>query len=56
MRDPIVEEVRKARQAHAARFGNDLRAICEDLRRQEKSCGHRVVKLAARRSTRGKAG
>jgi hypothetical protein len=45
MKDPIVEEVRKARDAHAARFNYDLHAICEDLRKKEKSCGHPVVSL-----------
>ena len=45
MIDPIVEEVRKARFEHASRFGFDLDAICEDLRRIQKTCGHRVVSL-----------
>ena len=31
MKDPIVEEVRKARQAHAKQFNHDLTAICADL-------------------------
>jgi len=33
--DPIVEELHRVREAHAERFGNDLRAIAEDLRRVE---------------------
>jgi hypothetical protein len=33
--DPIVEELHRVREAHAARFGNDLRAIAADLRRVE---------------------
>lgn len=33
--DPIVEELHRIRQAHAARFGNDLRAIVADLRELE---------------------
>ncbi len=33
--DPIVNEIRRIRRAYAERFGNDLHAICEDLRRQE---------------------
>jgi len=45
VKDPIVEEVRKIRDAHAASFGYDLHAICEDLRKKEKSCAHRVVSL-----------
>ena len=34
--DPIVEEVRKVRQAHAAKFNYDLAAICADLKKKEK--------------------
>ena len=37
MKDPIVEEIRKIREAHAARFRFDLHAICEDLRKKEKT-------------------
>jgi hypothetical protein len=43
MKDPIVEEVRKARQDHAKEFRHDLAAICNDLRRIEIECGHRLV-------------
>ncbi len=45
MRDPIVEEIRKIRDTHAARFQFDLHAICEDLRKKEKTCGHTIVSL-----------
>ncbi len=45
MKDPIVEEVRKIRHEHAAKFNFDLHAICEDLRKKEKTCGHRLVTL-----------
>ncbi len=41
--DPIVEEVRQARQAHAATFGYRLSAICADLREKEKRSGHPAV-------------
>lgn len=34
--DPIVKEIRQIRRAYAERFNNDLHAICEDLRRQER--------------------
>ena len=42
-RDPIVEEVRKYREANAARFGFDVRKIAEDALRRQANCGHRVV-------------
>lgn len=41
--DPIVEEVRKARQKHAAKFNYNMEAIFADLKKREKTCGHRVV-------------
>lgn len=41
--DPIVDEVRKTREAHAAQFNYDLLAICRDLRKKEKESGHPVV-------------
>jgi hypothetical protein len=34
--DPIVNEIRQIRRAYAEKFNNDLHAICEDLRRQER--------------------
>jgi hypothetical protein len=36
MDDPIVSEIRRIRRKYAEQFNNDLHAICEDLRRQEK--------------------
>jgi hypothetical protein len=47
--DPIVEEVRKAREAHAAQFNYDLSAICADLKQKEKSAGHPVVSRQPKR-------
>jgi hypothetical protein len=48
-KDPIVEEVRKARQNHAAQFGYDLRAIFNDLKATEKLEGRKVVSLPPKR-------
>ena len=44
--DPIVDEVRRARDAYAARFNYDLRAIFRDLKEQEKRSGRMVVSYA----------
>ena len=44
--DPIVDEVRRARDAYAARFNYDLRAIYRDLKAQEKRSGRKVVSYA----------
>jgi hypothetical protein len=46
--DPIVEEVRRIRDAHAARFNYDLDAIFQDIKDQEKKCGYKFVSGAAR--------
>jgi len=49
--DPIHEEVWKARDEHARRFGYDLKKICADLRRIEKQSGRRVVRRNPKRLT-----
>jgi hypothetical protein len=35
--DPIVEEVHQIRAAISERFGNDLRAICDDARQRQQA-------------------
>ena len=47
--DPIVEEVRKVRQEHAARFNFDLERIYRDLKERERQSGHHYVTLAPKR-------
>jgi len=47
--DPIVQEVRAIREAYAEKFGFDLHAICEDLRREQRASGRKVVRLEPRR-------
>jgi len=41
--DPIVDEVRKVREAHVAKFNYDLSAICADLKKKEKDSGHPLI-------------
>ena len=43
MNDPIVDEVRRIRDAHAARFNYDLDAIFRDIKEREKKSGHKFV-------------
>lgn len=50
--DPIVDEVRRVREEHAARFGYDLRAIYDDLKKTEKETHRKVVSLPPKRSGR----
>ena len=47
-KDPIVEEVRKVREQHAALFNFDLEAIAHDLKEQERQSGQPVVSLPPR--------
>ena len=47
--DEIVEEIRHRRQAHAESLGYDLKRITEDLQRQERESGTRVVQRPPRR-------
>jgi hypothetical protein len=35
-KDPVIEEVYQARQAHSNQFNNDLQAIYQDLKAQER--------------------
>jgi hypothetical protein len=43
--DPIVEEIRKIRDEHAARFNYDLDAIFDDFERNQKELGIPLVTL-----------
>lgn len=44
--DPIVAEIRRIREAYAARFNYDLRAMYLDLKEQEKRSGRKIVSYA----------
>ncbi len=46
--DPIVEEIRRVRRAHAAQFNNDISAIVADLRRLERESGREHVNFPPR--------
>jgi hypothetical protein len=47
--DPIVAELRQAREAHAARFDFDLQAICRDLKEQEEQSQREKASFAPKR-------
>ena len=49
--DPIVAEVRAARDKHAAQFGYDLNEIFRNIRAQQQSSGRKYVRYPARRVT-----
>jgi hypothetical protein len=47
--DPIVAEIRKLREQHAARFGFDIRLIAKDARERDASGDREVIRRAPRR-------
>lgn len=47
MNDPIVDEVRRIRDAHAAKFNYDLDAIFQDIKEQERKSGLKFVEGVA---------
>jgi len=49
MKDEILQEVWKAKDAIAARYDHDVKRLVQHLRAEEKSAGCRVVDLHARR-------
>jgi hypothetical protein len=52
MHDPVVEEVRKARDEYAKQFNYDLDAICRDLREKQEKSKNKVVSFPPRRVKR----
>ncbi len=48
-RDPIIEEIRRAREEYVASFNYDLNAIVRDLKEREGKSGHKVVSLSPKR-------
>jgi hypothetical protein len=48
-RDPIVEEIHRARDEQANKFGYDLHAICEDIREKQATSGRTLVTRPPRR-------
>jgi len=47
--DPIVEEVRKARDEYAKQFDYDLDAICRDLQEKQQQPGKHLVSFPPKR-------
>jgi hypothetical protein len=48
--DPIVDEVRQVREAHAAKFQFDLQAIFQSIKAEEKASGKQFVSYPPRRT------
>ena len=54
--DPIVAEVRKARDEYARRFNYDLDAICDDLQQRQAQPGRKAVSFPPKRTKPALAG
>lgn len=50
MTDPIVDEVRRVRDAHVAMFNYDLDAIFQDIKELEKKSGLKFVSYPPRQA------
>ena len=48
MNDPIVPQVRTARDKHAAQFGYDLKEIFRDIKAQQQMSGRKYVRYPSR--------
>jgi len=48
-RDPIVEEVRRIKEEHAARYNYDIRAMGMALQEEQERSGRKVVSPAKRK-------
>ena len=49
IRDPIVEEVRQAREDYFKRFNYDLNSLFDDLQRRQRESGRKTVSLPPKR-------
>ena len=49
--DPIVEKVRKVKEALAAKFNFDLHAMVRDQQQREKRYGKRLVSFVKKKPT-----
>jgi hypothetical protein len=50
-RDPVVEEIHRVRDEQAKKFGYDLHAICEDIRKKQAISGRKLVTRRPRKPT-----
>ena len=48
-KDEIVEEVRRIREEHAAKFNHDLKAILDDARKRQRESGRKTVSFPPRK-------
>ena len=49
MKNPIIAELRKIRDEHAAKFNYDIDAMVRDLQKREQPFRHKLANLKPRR-------
>ena len=54
-KDEIVEEVRRIRDAHAAKFNYDIDAIVADARKRQEASGRKTVSFPPRKPRTSRA-
>jgi hypothetical protein len=47
--DPIIAEVRKARDAYAKKFNYDIQAMCRDLKKRQTLNINKVISMPPKR-------
>ncbi len=47
--DPIVEEIHRIREQQAKALGDDLHAICEEVRKRQATSGRELVTRSPRK-------
>ena len=52
MTDPLIQEIRRIKEANAAKYGFNIRAMAKDMRRRQKTSGHKVVTKPLRRPSK----
>jgi hypothetical protein len=50
MIDPIVAEVRKARDAYAKKFNYDIKAMCRDLKNRQTQHANKIISRPAKKT------
>ncbi len=48
--DPIIAEVRKARDVYAKKFNYDIDAMCRDLNKRQEKSRNKVISISPPRS------
>lgn len=54
MKDPIVEEVRAARDEYAVKLKYNLHAIAEDARRHQRKSGRQIIKITSHTTSKSR--